>query len=162
METAYTLVENTDVAHLQWLTTHSSHHLTSEWITQHKSDTFLSTHCHLTAANIRTKSGLGEEWNEIEGVTSFHEVQLLTPIFQITISQDFHSITIWGEYVIQSYYSLYKPRVIPLTQAFIQAINGINNDNNYYLVTGAKKPIDGDYEDLFVSYFVPPGTIINN
>lgn len=135
------LIDKLDQSNSIWLKDHPNHYLSqTSRVMYNNSDEFTNTCCEVTAANIRTLSGLGDEWLITLDDPTFEQIQMNDLIFQITVGEDWsspdHILTIWGSYIIQSYYKHYKPKVTRLTPALIDAINNINKDGNYQLITG--------------------------
>lgn len=151
------LIKNAAKSNQQWLHDNPEDWLTMNWqLVHHKSSVFMTTSCEITAASIRTSSGLGSEWLINEDKQTFKQIQILTPIFQITIGETWdsieHIITIWGNHLIQSYFKHYEAKLTIITPQIINAIDNIDKDNNYEIVTSVK---DKPKNTMNVFYWIP-------
>lgn len=159
------ILKNGEQWNEDWINTAGSNHwLASCWKLVHESHTmFVVTCCEVTAAAIRWKSGLGDEWSCLDGDHKFEEVEKKFRIFQISIGEDWtdcqHILTIWDTHIIQSYYAHYKIDGSLITNQLRKAFNEISQAGSYQKVTQSQKYPNGikneKTHNLKVYYWVP-------
>lgn len=145
-----------------WLLNHMDHYLSQTWIhVYHSSNIFANTSCEITAARIRNDSKYGDEWKLLDKECKFKDVQLISPIFQISIGEDWdhcdHILTIDHNRIIQAYFRHYEVKETELNQSLIDAFDLINEGNNYQLITGVKRSLNYKAK---LHYWVPELSIV--
>lgn len=153
------IIENGERWNQELLDQRKDEELYMTWdIVHQKSSVFASTSCLVTAASIRWKSNLGQDWTLVDDIT-FEQVQKMSPYFQITIGEEWmewqHILTIWDNSVIQSYFKQYKIKSFESTPRFIEALKNINDPENYKTVTG----VELDTHNLQIFYWIPESKI---
>jgi hypothetical protein len=134
------------------------HWLASCWKIMHQqSAIFVKTSCEITAATIRWRAGLGDEWSLVDGGHTFEGIEKKSKYFQISIGEDWtsweHIVTIWNGYLVQSYYGKYGIKSLPITAEIKEAFDNISGPGNYAKITGIEC---GHHDDLKVFYWLPP------
>ena len=139
----------------QWITNHPDHWLTQTYnILHNKSIIFASTSCELTACMINTKLNYHNNWTLLDDC-QFNHVYNNHKVFHISIGQDWtspeHVLTVFDNYIIQSYYKKYNVRKTLITQTIIEALDNINAPNSYHTITNTTLNV----KDLNVFYWLP-------
>ena len=142
--TAESIVRNGPRWNREWLerVAGSGHWLVVMWeVLHHRSDEFATTSCEITAEVIKWKLG-GEdvEWSLlVPDDSTFAAIRQSYSCFKVTIGRDWelcdHALTVWGDYVVHSYYKQYSARVTPITDKFTAAIDWIRVQGSYQTVT---------------------------
>lgn len=152
MDVINDLIGNAEKYNREWLHNHKDHYLYHTFCILHaQNDTFAITSCEVTAETIKSKLGYSRsKLLEETNVDTISDYSFL----QITFGEDWsdvqHTLLIYDNHILQSYYGKYKLKATKIDRNVQELLR--DPIKNYFEITG----VNITYLDyLRVFYWIP-------